>query len=212
MNRRELRKIWNKVPRDYYERGIAKNFFQKLWHTQKWMVVRPMIQKNSRHILDIGCASGWLTAKVAAMLPRSLITGLDIYPKMIDYAKARHPKIKFICADAHRLPFPDGHLDLIICTEMLEHVVDPLTVLLEMRRCLSPEGRIIISMDTGSGLFNLVWFFWTKTVGRVWREAHLHQFKPKKLEILFEKAKLNILKKKIYFLGMAVAFKLGKSG
>lgn len=211
MNKKELRKIWNKVPRDYYEKGITKNFFQKLWHTQKWATIRPMIQKDGRRVLDIGCASGWLTAKIAAWLPRSSTTGLDIYPRAISYAKTKHPQIKFICANAHRLPFANGRFDLIICTETLEHVVDPLKVLLEMRRCLSSQGRIIISMDTGSGLFNLVWFFWTKTTGRVWQGAHLHQFKPQQLERLFWQAKLEALQKKLYFLDMAMVFKLRKA-
>lgn len=208
MTKKELKKIWEKVPADYYEKGMARNFFQKIWHSRKWEVVKTLIPRASRRILDIGCASGWLTARVAERLPRASVIGLDVSPKMISYAKVKHPEINFIAADAHRLPFPDKYFDLIIGTETLEHVVDPLGVLLEMRRSLSARGKVIIAMDTGSPLFNLVWFFWTRTTGQVWQGAHLHQFNPQKLEALFRKAKLKISQKKIYFWGMAIIYKL----
>lgn len=211
MTKEELKKIWGKVPADYYEKGIITNFFQKIWHRRKWEAVKALIPRASRRILDIGCASGWLTARVTELLPRASVTGLDVSPKMISYAQNRHSQVSFVCADGHRLPFPDKYFDLIICTETLEHVVDPLGVLLEMRRSLSPKGKIIISMDTGSRLFNLVWFFWTKTTGRVWQGAHLHQFNPLILERMFKKTDLRILKKKIYFLRMAMVYRLGRA-
>lgn len=211
MNRKDLEKIWSQVPPDYYEEGIVKNLFQKLWHTRKWMIIKEMIEGASSKVLDIGCASGWLTARVAQIITGAEVTGLDVSQKMIKYAKTRHPKIDFICADAHKLPFPDESFDLIICTETLEHVVDPLRVLLEIRRCLSSNGQAIISMDTGNRLFNLVWFFWTRTKGKVWQGAHLHKFDMDKLKKLFKKANLKIEEQRISHLGMAMTFKLRKA-
>lgn len=211
MNRKELEKIWSQAPPDYYEEGIAKNLFQKLWHTRKWMIIKEMIEGTSSKVLDVGCASGWMTARVGQILPGAEVTGLDVSQKMIKYARVKHPKIDFICADAHKLPFPDESFDLIICTETLEHVVDPLRVLLEIRRCLSPKGQAIISMDTGNILFNLVWFFWTRTKGKVWQGAHLHKFDIDKFKKLFKKANFKIEEQRISHLGMAMAFELRKA-
>lgn len=208
MSRKKLEKIWSRVPPDYYEEGIAKNLFQRFWHTRKWRVIKEMIKGTSSRVLDIGCASGWLTARVTQILPEAEVTGLDISQKMIKYAKTKHPEIVFICADAHKLPFPDESFDLIICTETLEHVVDPLRVLMEIRRCLSPNGQAVISMDTGNILFNLAWFFWTRTKGKVWQEAHLHKFDMDKLKKLFKKARFKIEKQQISHLGMAITFLL----
>lgn len=210
MNTDDSKKIWSQVPSNYYEKGIEKNLFQKLWHTRKWMIIKEMVEGASSKVLDIGCASGWLTTRVAQILPETEVTGLDISQKMIKYARVKHPKPNFICGDAHKLPFPDESFDLIICTETLEHVVDPLRVLLEIRRCLSLNGQAIISMDTGSMFFNLVWFFWTQTKGKVWQGAHLHKFDLNKLKKLFKKADFKIEKQRISHLGMAVAFELKK--
>ncbi len=211
MKRKELEKIWFQVPPNYYERGIARNLFQKLWHTRKWMVIKKMMDGNPGKVLDIGCASGWMTAKIARTLAKTEVTGLDVSEKMIKYAKTKHRKIIFICADAHQLPFRNKSFDLIICSETLEHVIDPLAVLLEIKRCLSPGGQVIISLDSGSGLFNLVWFFWLKTKGKVWQGAHLHSFNRKKLRRLFKKAAFQIEEEQVSHLGMSVAFKLRKA-
>lgn len=211
MNNQGLEKIWDQVPPDYYQKGIRKNLFQKLWHTRKWAVVKEMIQEVSSRVLDIGCADGWLTTRMAQVLSEAGVIGLDVSPKMINHARKEHPEVDFICADAHEIPFLDGSFDLVICTETLEHVVDPLRVLLEIRRCLSPGGQAVISMDTGNSLFNLAWFFWTKTKGRVWQGAHLHKFNRDKLKRLFKKASFKIKEERVSHLGMAVTFKLRKA-
>ena len=42
-----------------------------------------------------------------------------------------------IHADAHQLPFPDRDFDLVVCSNVLEHLRDPQTALIEMRRVAS---------------------------------------------------------------------------
>lgn len=210
MKTEELRKIWQQVPPDYYEEGILKNPFQKIWHTLKWITIKKMIVGNTKSILDIGCASGWMTAKIAETLYWIPVTGVDVSPEMINYAEIKHPGINFICADAHKLPFGNETFDLIICTEVLEHVSDPLRVLLEIRRCLCPKGKVIISMDSGNLLFKIIWFLWTKTKGKVWKNAHLHEFNREKLQKLFKKTNFKVDKLQISHFGMALTFKLSK--
>lgn len=48
--------------------------------------------------------------------------------------------------DAHRLPFPDGSFDRVICSEVLEHVPDPDQVLSEISRILKPGGLFAASV------------------------------------------------------------------
>lgn len=60
----------------------------------------------------------------------------------VDIDPARGPEI---VADAHNLPFKDGEFDLVLCTEMLEHVEDPFKVERELWRITSPGGRLILT-------------------------------------------------------------------
>ena len=45
----------------------------------------------------------------------------------------------------HALPFKDGAFDIVLCTEVLEHVPDPAAVLHEIRRVLSRNGHLILT-------------------------------------------------------------------
>lgn len=48
-------------------------------------------------------------------------------------------------ADLVRLPFQDAVFDVAVCTQVLEHVSEPLQVLCEIRRALKPGGRLYLS-------------------------------------------------------------------
>ncbi len=206
LSKKKLQQIWAQVPADYYDQGIQNNLLQKLWHTQKLNQILKLLPANPKKVLDVGCSSAVLTASIAETLPESRVVGLDSYKDAIDFARSKYPHIKFAVADAHRLPFKKNSFDLIICTETLEHLINPKQALMEIKRVLNNKGVAIISMDTGSLMFRIIWYFWTKTKGKVWENAHLHEFNSKILEELIKEAGFKI-KKKIYsHLGMAITF------
>lgn len=51
-----------------------------------------------------------------------------------------------ILADLHELPVEDHSFDLVLCTEVLEHVAEPAVVLAELRRVLAPGGRLAVTV------------------------------------------------------------------
>lgn len=206
ISQKHLEQIWAQVPADYYDQGIQKNLLQKLWHTKKLAQITSLLPKRAKRVLDVGCSSAVLTAEVAKYLKNSQVTGIDSYRKAIEFAKTKYPHLELLVADAHKLPFKSHVFDLVICTETLEHVADPKRSLLEMRRVLVKNGQAIISMDSGSPLFRIIWYFWTKTKGRVWENAHLHEFNARILENLIKVAGFKITKKVYSHLGMAVTF------
>lgn len=209
MNQKKLVKIWNQVPIDYYDSGVSKNILQRLWHNRKLEVFKELIgQKKPQKILDIGCASGTMTNNISQILPKSKITALDVYPAAINYAKRKYPHIRFLVADAHKLPFKDSSFDLAVCYETIEHVIDPQKVLEEIRRVIKKDGLAIIEMDSGSVLFRIVWWTWEKTKGRVWQGAHLHPFRHRELERIILDTKFKMIKKRLSHFGMAVSFLL----
>lgn len=205
--KKDLKKIWAQVPPDYYQKGINKNPLQKFWHTQKILTFKKIVgKKKFKKILDDGCASGSMANEISKILPKSKVTGIDVYNKAIKFGKTQYPHIKFLVADAHKLPFRNKSFDLVICYETIEHVVNPVKVLQEIKRVLKKDGLGIITMDSGNLMFRIVWWVWEKTKGNVWQDAHLHPFKHTELEKAIKKAGLKITKKQFSHFGMEVSF------
>lgn len=201
--------IIEQVPTNYYQEGIKKNFFQRLWHVNKLNEALDFIKNEKKErILDVGCASGWFISEISKRYPKSSCFGIDIYEKGIKEGKKYYPKIKFQVSDAHKIPYKNESFNIITCTEVLEHVDDPKTVLLEIRRVLKKDGFAIIELDSGSLLFSLIWYIWIKTKGKIWNESHLHSFNVKKLEKLIISCNFKIQGRKKFNFGMAMMFKI----
>lgn len=103
---------------------------------------------EDRQILDLGCGTGWFTGQLAGIAggPGSSVTGADLSPGMLDYARAAGvPGIRWLVADAEALPLEDNSLDVIFSNLMIQWCDDSSSVLAECRRVLRPGGQLFIS-------------------------------------------------------------------
>lgn len=201
-----LKDIWSAVPPNYY---FNLNYFQKLWHEWKWLVFQHLLSSANTpvRILEVGCSAGHLSRLLLDLFPNAHITGLDVYKGAIVEARRRFPQLTFVVGDAHNLPFKTNTFDLVVCSETIEHVVEPERVLHEIARVLKPTGRALIEMDSGSIPFRLVWWFWTQWGrGKVWKDAHLHPFSARELESLIVSNGFIIKKGVFSHFGMMVSF------
>jgi len=83
-------------------------------------------------ILDAGCGGGFLVNKYIDKDCR--IYGLDISFNYLKIAMEKDRASDFIQGDVSRLPFRDKSVDILICSEVLEHVGDPEEVMKEIKR------------------------------------------------------------------------------
>ncbi len=98
-------------------------------------------------ILDAGCGSGPL---FAALRDRgAVVTGFDSSAGMLEQARRRlGDDADLRVADLGRpLPFPDGAFDDVIASLVLHYLEDWGPALAEVRRVLSPGGRLIVAVD-----------------------------------------------------------------
>ncbi len=105
------------------------------------------------HLLEPGCGSGLLCRQIApAVAPHGSITGLDISPEMISIARAyarqagMFDDIYYCAGKAEALPFPQASFTGALAARLLLHVSEPEAVLAELRRVLSPGGKLV-AMD-----------------------------------------------------------------
>ena len=93
-------------------------------------------------LLDIGAGQGRLLAMASEVVRESLV-GID--PKHPGQ-RPDHP-IARVVGDGQRLPFADNTFDLVVETETLEWVRDPVSLLREAARVCTPDG-LVVSDDT----------------------------------------------------------------
>ncbi len=211
MKNHHLYKVWDQVPVTYYQQGVKRNLLQRFWHTHKIRLAKRILSRlKFDNCLDVGCASGYMISQIAKLYPNVKYFGIDIYDKAIDYAKKAYPNIEFKVASADKLQFKDNIFDVILFYETIEHVEDPKDCLKEIKRVLKKRGTLILTMDSGSLLFRLVWFIWENTKGKIWQGAHLHPFHHTELEQLIQRSGFKIKDKIFSFLGMEVTFVLSK--
>ena len=91
-------------------------------------------------ILDLGCGTGQLTARIAGSGARVL--GLDSSPGMIGQARQNYPNLEFKLADAASFSFP-REFDAVFSNAALHWIREPENVIQCVASCLRPEGRFV---------------------------------------------------------------------
>jgi SAM-dependent methyltransferase len=114
------------------------------------------ISTDCAEVADLGCGSGMILCDVLALKPRWHGHGLDISAAAVNYAErlAEHKGIteraQFRVGDVERLPFANRSLDLVIISEVIEHMPEPEAVLREIARVLRPGGQLLLTMPIES--------------------------------------------------------------
>jgi ubiquinone/menaquinone biosynthesis C-methylase UbiE len=102
-------------------------------------------------ILDVGCGTGEITARLADFYPQAALVGVDLIEEHLDQARARCAKhdgrVTFRAADAFALPFADASFDLVVCRHVLQAVPRPQAAMAEMVRVLRPGGRLHLLVE-----------------------------------------------------------------
>ncbi len=101
------------------------------------------VRRDDR-VLDIACGTGDLSRAFAAANPRRVV-GSDFSAEMLTLAAARGaPSVSWCKADAQALPFSDGAFTVAGCAFGIRNLQDLPRGLGELRRVLTPDGRLVI--------------------------------------------------------------------
>ncbi|MDI6740403.1 MAG: methyltransferase domain-containing protein [Candidatus Edwardsbacteria bacterium] len=120
-------------------------------------VVREAVRLSPGRILDLGCGDGVVMEHVRRALPETEIVGLDW--SRVSLGRAHKRGFTAIQADAGCLPLKQEKFDLVIATEVLEHVADPDALLCEAHRALRPGGHLLITVPAADWFKSLVGLF-----------------------------------------------------
>jgi len=153
-----------KQVREYYEREarILKNHqklmyfgspWNRYWHgTRLCQILKIVKNIRFKNFLDAGCAEGYYVKLLTncSDFPSFYGVGLDIAKDYILKAKKKAPHSLLLLGDAQRLPFKDSCFDLVLCSEVLEHIWNPEMSFKELVRV--SKNYILVTV-TGENLF-----------------------------------------------------------
>lgn len=111
-------------------------------------------QTPPRTVIDVGCGTGdLLTRPLAERFPAICFIGLDSDEASLQYARSRPSLSNLSFANARQMTSDQAPIDLIIASEVIEHVESPEEFLGALRARLDSHGRLILTLPNGYGPF-----------------------------------------------------------
>ena len=101
-------------------------------------IVRGYVSRAA-NVLDLGCGRGGVTEVIWQDV--RLAAGVD--PDLASLEEHRAAGMPVVRAVGENLPFAADSFDLVVAVWVLEHLVDPLTAFIEVRRVLRPHGHFV---------------------------------------------------------------------
>jgi SAM-dependent methyltransferase len=100
-------------------------------------------------VLDVGCGDGTLLRFALRRLPSvESWAGADLSPRQVERNRVRMPDIAFYVLDVGRAAL-ERAFDVVICSEVIEHIEDHASAVRHLAAMVSPGGRLIITCPTG---------------------------------------------------------------
>jgi ubiquinone/menaquinone biosynthesis C-methylase UbiE len=132
--------VINKV-RTWFRRTYDFNYFNRDQWVLSWATQIP----SGSVVLDVGAGIGKY---------RSLFSHCDYRTQ--DFGQesdtvGKYTPLDYVC-DITAIPVPDGSIDVVLCTEVLEHVPEPIQAVKELARILKRGGTLLLTAPLGSFL------------------------------------------------------------
>ena len=133
-----------RVRRDY-DRAAAEYALRWAEYTRRSLsLLRPLLASRPGRMLDAGCGTGALLGMMRGWgCPPASYLGVDISHGMLRMLPGDDSSAG-VQASAKALPFPDGAFDLVVSASSFHDWAAPAAALREVRRVLSPDGRLLL--------------------------------------------------------------------
>jgi len=162
-----------------------------------------VVARDHVKILEVGIGKGDLALKISSQLYITEISyvGIDISKEGIKIARRiirslNSSKFEFLVADGTHLPFRPRNFDIVICSEVIEHIADKEALLREIKSALNMSGLLILTTPNPNALIYTVPKLLSKMF-KMYRFGASHPFNelilPEKLTFLLEKAGFEIV-------------------
>lgn len=98
---------------------------------------------KGKRFLEVGCGIGYFSNRATDI--GAYVTGIDVGPKLIEICKSKNKSAHFRVGSASDIPFKNNIFEVLLSTEVIEHVDDQSKAINEMIRVVKPGGLLVIT-------------------------------------------------------------------
>jgi SAM-dependent methyltransferase len=122
------------------------------WHVGRISILSHQLGKLSTgrsRILNVGCGTG---GTIPLLSQYGDVTNVDVSPEAVKFCQQKGYEAKLVAIDT--LPFPDKSFDMLVATDVLEHIESDLAALQEWRRVLTEDGFLVLTVPAYQWLWS----------------------------------------------------------
>lgn len=162
-----------------YRKHTTKNPLKRIWienyHNQMLSLIAPL---NPKSILDAGCGEGFILKFLYENKIGKRLEGVEFSDDALNIGKILHPYLTLKKGNIYSLSYKNKQFDIVLCTEVLEHLDNPAKALSEVERVSSKYVLITVPHEPWWTLFNFTKWGKSKEIGHInkWSSSSFQKF------------------------------------
>lgn len=160
------------------------------WHTRVFheRLLAHVRTAAPASVLDVGCGEGFVAARIGERMPGVAITGIDESAGAVAFARDHFGTHgTYEVGSVYALPYADRQFDLVLCSEVLEHLDRPEAALAEVARVARQHVLLSVPLEPYFDAINRFGRrlgvggdpghvnFWTRATWAAWVRRHFEQ-------------------------------------
>ncbi len=169
-----------------FEKHTTKNPIGKIFLNRfNKTLIKAIKNLHATRILDVGCGEGFTLQRLRKENIGKHLEGVDTLETAIEIGKKLHPHLTLRKGNIYKLPYKDNSFDIVICSEVLEHLENPEKALQELIRV--SKKHIVLSVPN-EPLFSIQRFLRGKNIRKFGdHPEHIQHWSTKKFKKFVEK-------------------------
>ncbi len=146
----------SQISKMYFYESFANDFDSRMnmYDTNKRLetIYKELLKEDitGRKLLDAGCGTGWFSK--AAVDRGAVVTSMDLGENLLSKVALKCQSERIV-GSILEIPYADCTFDIVVSSEVIEHVPNPFKALSELYRVLKPGGILVVTTP------NKIWYF-----------------------------------------------------